>query len=202
MIFMLSGWRFLSWDVILTSQRNTAFHMLLLPAKDMTNKMNRGISVAEKDTVAPHLRHLTVADTPLHDIITDPAGPTVIMTITGSAGPAVIIAPDIPLLTVTDDTHLLLHLLHLIDMIITLLTSRIASGGAAQTGATPLIVQVHETHLMVTLTDTPLMTLTDPGMIHTLPSLPGRDTNNEEKETFVSASLKKTPVREKSGSRY
>lgn len=65
-------------------ERNTAFHMLLLPPKDMTNKMNRGIGVAEKDTVAHHLRHLTVADTLLHDIITDPAGPTVIVTITGS----------------------------------------------------------------------------------------------------------------------
>lgn len=182
-------------------ERNTAFHMLLLPPKDMTNKMNRGIGVAEKDTVAHHLRHLTVADTLLHDIITDPAGPTVIVTITGSAGPAVIITPDIPLLTVTDDTHLLLHLLHLIDIIIILLTSRIASGRAAQTGATPLIVRVHDTHIKVTLTDSPPMTLTHPGMIHTLLSLPGQDTNNEEKETIVSASLKKTPVREKSGSR-
>lgn len=97
--------------------------------------------------------------------------------------PAAIIALDIPLLTIKDDTSLLLHLLHL--TIIILLTSRIASGGAAQTGATPIIVQVNKTHIMVTLTDTPPITQTDPGMIRSLPSLPGRDTNSVGKGTAM-----------------
>ena len=170
---MLSGWKFLSWDVILFPWRN--------------NKKTGDICVAEGDTVVPHLHHLTVGDTLLRDI-TDPAGL------------AVIIAPDTPLLTVTVDAHLLLHLLHRIDMIIILIISRIVSGGPAQTGATPLGGQGHETHVVVTLMDTPSMTLTGPGMIHTHLSQPGRDTHHEEKETIMSASPTKT-VRETGGSR-
>lgn len=83
--------------------------------------------MAEKNIVGLRLCLLTVVFSPLQPTIRDPAGHTVIIPI-----------PDTLLVAVMGDTHLLHHLLHIIDVTIILPAVRIALGTTAQTGAAHL----------------------------------------------------------------